>query len=172
MCRIFFFFFSSRRRHTRCSRDWSSDVCSSDLFSDDTAKRFEAYGWHVQRVADGNDVSALDAALATARRTTERPSLVIVRTHIAFGSPGKQDTAEAHGAPLGADEVKRTKQNLGWPSLEPFFVPAESLTQWRRAQERGARFEADWRKRWDAYRKGHGDLAARSEERRVGKECR
>src|SRR2546425_289433 len=111
----------------------------------------------------------LGAALAAARRTTERPSLVIVRTHIAFGSPGKQDTAEAHGAPLGADEVKRTKQNLGWPSLEAFFVPAESLTQWRRAQERGARFEADWRKRWDAYRKGHGDLAAELERRLAGR---
>ena len=145
------------------------DGDTSLAFSDDTAKRFEAYGWHVQRVADGNDVSALDAALAAARRTTERPSLVIVRTHIAFGSPGKQDTAEAHGAPLGADEVKRTKQNLGWPSLEPFFVPAESLTQWRRAQERGARLEADWRKRWDAYRKGHGDLAAELERRLAGR---
>src|SRR2546430_13500654 len=145
---ILFFFFSSRRRHTRFDCDWSSDVCSSDLFlasdgdlmegisheacslaghlklgkligiyddnhitidgdtslafSDDTAKRFEAYGWHVQRVADGNDVSTLDPALAAARRPTERPSLVNVRTHIAFGSPGYQDTAEAHGAPLGA----------------------------------------------------------------------
>ena len=145
------------------------DGDTSLAFSDDTAKRFEAYGWHVQRVADGNDLSALDAALAAARRTTERPSLVIVRTHIAFGSPGKQDTAEAHGAPLGADEVKRTKQKLGWPSLEPFHVPAESLAQWRRAQERGARFEADWRTRWDAYHTAHGDLAAELERRLAGR---
>src|SRR2546426_757075 len=145
------------------------DGDTSLAFSDDTAKRFEAYGWHVQRVADGNDVSALDAALAAARRTTERPSLVIVRTHIAFGSPGKQDTAEAHGAPLGADEVKRTKQNLGWPALEPFHVPAEALAHWRRAQERGARLEADWRKRWDAYRTAHRDLAAELERRLSGR---
>jgi len=145
------------------------DGDTSLAFSDDTAKRFEAYGWHVQRVADGNDLSALDAALAAARRTTERPSLVIVRTHIAFGSPGKQDTAEAHGAPLGADEVKRTKQHLGWPSLEPFHVPAESLAQWRRAQERGAGFEAEWRKRWDAYRTAHRDLAAELERRLSGR---
>src|SRR5256884_8131378 len=114
-----FFFFSSRRRHTRCSRDWSSDVCSSDL--DDTAKRFESYGWHVERVADGNDLGALDGALAAARRVADRPSLVIVRTHIAYGSPHKQDTPEAHGAPLGQEEVKLTKQRLGWTSLEPFY---------------------------------------------------
>src|SRR3989449_2362666 len=145
------------------------DGDTSLAFSDDTAKGFEAYGWHVQRVADGNDLSALDAALAAARRTTERPSLVIVRTHIAFGSPGKQDTAEAHGAPLGADEVKRTKRNLGWPSLEPFHVPAEALAHWRRARERGARLEAEWRKRWDAYRKAHGDLAGELERRLAGR---
>src|SRR6267143_4503732 len=145
------------------------DGDTSLAFSDDTAKRFEAYGWHVQRVADGNDLSALDAALAAARRTTERPSLVIVRTHIAFGSPGKQDTAEAHGAPLGADEVKRTKQNLGWPALEPFYVPDEALEQWRSAKARGARFEADWRKKWDAYRAAHGDLAAELERRLAGR---
>jgi transketolase len=94
---------------------------------------------------------------------------VIVRTHIAFGSPGRQDTAEAHGAPLGSEEVRRTKQNLGWPSLEPFHVPAESLAQWRRARERGARFEADWRKRWDAYRTAHGELAAELERRLAGR---
>jgi transketolase len=145
------------------------DGDTSLAFSDDTARRFEAYGWQVQRVADGNDLAALDAALAAARRATDRPSLVIVRTHIAYGSPGKQDTAEAHGAPLGAEEVKRTKENLGWPSLEPFHVPAESLAQWRRARERGARLETEWRKRWDAYRKAHADLAAELERRLAGR---
>src|SRR3989454_7644527 len=93
----------------------------------------------------------------------------VCSSDIAFGSPGKQDTAEAHGAPLGADEVKRTKQNLGWPSLEPFHVPAEALAHWRRARERGARLEAEWRKRWDAYRKAHGDLAAELERRLAGR---
>jgi len=112
-------------------------------FSDDTAKRFEGYGWHVQRVADGNDLPAIDAAITAARRVTDRPSLVILRTHIGFGSPNKQDTASAHGAPLGEEEVKLTKQNLGWPSLEPFFVPDEALAQWRQAKERGARLEAE-----------------------------
>src|SRR5207253_6954526 len=112
-----------------------------------------------ERVADGNDLEALDAALTTARRVTDRPSLVIVRTHIAYGSPHKQDTAEAHGAPLGAEEVKLTKQRLGWPSLEPFHVPDESLARWRDARERGAGLETEWRLRYDAYRKAHPDLA-------------
>src|SRR5881628_1961193 len=138
-------------------------------FSDDTARRFESYGWHVERVGDGNDLGALDAALAAARRITDRPSLVIVRTHIAYGSPHKQDTPEAHGAPLGVEEVKLTKQRLGWPSLEPFHVPAESLAHWRLARERGARLEADWRKQYDAYRQAHPQLAAELERRLTGR---
>ena len=138
-------------------------------FSDDTAKRFESYGWHVERVADGNDLGALDAALATARRVGDRPSLVIVRTHIAYGSPHKQDTPEAHGAPLGEDEVKLTKQRLGWPSLEPFYVPAEALAHWRLARERGARLEAEWTKKYDAYRQAYPALAAELERRLAGR---
>ena len=128
-------------------------------FSDDTAQRFEAYGWHVQRVADGNDLGALDAALAAARRVADRPSLIIVRTHIAYGSPHKQDTPEAHGAPLGEEEVKLTKQRLGWPSLEPFHVPDEALAHWRLARERGARLESEWNKTYEAYRRAHPQLA-------------
>jgi transketolase len=138
-------------------------------FSDDTAKRFEGYGWHVQRVADGNDLAAIDAAITAARRVTDRPSLVILRTHIGFGSPNKQDTASAHGAPLGEEEVKLTKQNLGWPSLEPFFVPDEALAQWRQAKERGARVEAEWNRKQGAYGLAHPDLAAELERRRAGR---
>src|SRR5439155_1373738 len=138
-------------------------------FSDDTAKRFESYGWHVERVADGNDLGALDAALAAARRVADRPSLIIVRTHIAFGSPHKQDTPEAHGAPLGQDEVKLTKQRLGWPSLEPFHVPEEALAHWRLARERGARLEAEWSKTYDAYRQAYPELAAELERRLAGR---
>ncbi len=138
-------------------------------FSDDTAKRFESYGWHVERVADGNDLGALDAALAAARRVADRPSLVIARTHIAYGSPHKQDTPEAHGAPLGEDEVKLTKQRLGWPSLEPFHVPAEALAHWRLARERGARLEAEWSKKYDAYRQAYPALAAELERRLAGR---
>jgi len=149
----------------RITIDGSTDLA----FSDDTAKRFESYGWHVQRITDGNDLKAIDSAIAQAKRATDRPSLIIVRTHIAWGSPHKQDTAEAHGAPLGADEVKATKQNLGWPSLEPFYVPDEALEQWRSAKTRGTQLEADWTKKWDAYRAAHADLAAELERRLAGR---
>ncbi len=140
----------------RITIDGSTDLA----FSDDTARRFEAYGWHVQQVADGNDLEAIDAATKRAKEVMDRPSLIIVRTHIAFGSPHKQDTADAHGAPLGADEVKATKQNLGWPSLEPFYVPDEALAEWRQVKERGRRLQDDWQQRWQAYEKAHPDLAA------------
>ncbi len=138
-------------------------------FSDDTAKRFESYGWHVQRVADGNDIAAIDAALVAARRVTDKPSLIILRTHIGFGSPNKQDTPGAHGAPLGEEEVKLTKQNLGWPSLEPFHVPEEALAHWRQAKARGAQLEAEWNKKAAAYRQAHPDLAAELERRLAGR---
>ena len=133
---------------------------STDLaFSDDTARRFESYGWHVQRVADGNDTDALDAAIRAARSVTDRPSLIIVRTHIAYGSPHKQDTAEAHGAPLGVEEVRLTKQALGWPSLEAFDVPEAAVAEWRKAKARGAKLHAEWQSRWEAYRRTFPDLA-------------
>ena len=149
----------------RITIDGSTDLA----FSDNTARRFESYGWHVQRIADGNDLKAIDSAIAHAKRVTERPSLIIVRTHIAWGSPHKQDTAEAHGAPLGADEVKATKQNLGWPSLEPFYVPDDALEHWRSAKARGAQLEADWTKKWNAYRAAHADLATELERRLAGR---
>src|SRR5438093_255390 len=113
--------------------------------------------------------NAVGLAIAQAKRVTERPSLIVVRTHIAWGSPHKQDTAEAHGAPLGVEEVKATKQNLGWPSLEPFYVPEEALEQWRTAKTRGAQLEAGWKKKWDAYCAAHPDLAAELERRLAGR---
>jgi len=138
-------------------------------FSDNTTRRFEAYGWHVQKIADGNNLKAIDAAIAQAKRVADRPSLIIVRTHIAWGSPHKQDSAEAHGAPLGADEVKATKQNLGWPSLEPFYVPDDALEHWRTAKARGAQLEGDWKRKWDSYRAAHPELAAELERRLAGR---
>ena len=138
-------------------------------FSDDTARRFEAYGWHVQRVEDGNDLGALDRAIHAAKRDTDRPSLVIVRTHIGYGSPHKQDTADAHGAPLGEEEVRLTKQNLAWPELEPFHVPERALAYWRGARERGAQREGDWSARYTAYRSAHPDLARELERRLTGR---
>jgi len=95
--------------------------------SDDAAKRFESYGWQVLHVADVNDLAAIDAAIAEAKADTQRPTLIITKTHIGFGSPNRQDTAKAHGEPLGKDEIALTKQTYGWPGTEPFFVPQDAL---------------------------------------------
>jgi transketolase len=144
------------------------DGPTSLAFSDDTAKRFSAYGWHVQRVEDGNDLAALNRAIRRAQRVTDRPALIIVRTHIAYGSPHKQDTAAAHGSPLGVEEVKLTKQNLGWPYEEPFTVPDQALACWRRAVRRGKRLENAWRRAWDAYAAHDPELARELERRLAG----
>ena len=102
-------------------------------FTEDCARRFESYGWHTQRVENGNDLEAIDRALAAAQAETERPSLILVRTHIGYGSPNKQDTFKAHGSPLGEAEVKLTKQTLGWPLDPLFYIPGEALTHFRLA---------------------------------------
>jgi len=134
---------------------------STDLaFTEDVRKRFEAYGWFVQEVADGNDLEAIDRALRAARAEKARPSLIKVRTHIAYGSPNKQDSAEAHGAPLGEEEVKLTKQNLGWPVEPAFHIPEEALAHFRRAIAEGERAEAEWQDRLAAYRQAFPQLAA------------
>jgi transketolase len=128
-------------------------------FNEDVGRRFEGYHWHVQHVADGNDLEALDRAILAAKAETERPSLIIVRTHIAFGSPNKQDTASAHGSPLGEQEILLTKRNLGWPSEEPFFVPAEALAYFHQAVERGIQLEQEWQEKYDAYATAYPALA-------------
>jgi transketolase len=137
-------------------------------FGDDTRKRFEAYGWQVLNVADVNDLDALDRAITDAKRETGRPSLIIVRTHIAYGSPNKVDTAEAHGAPLGEDEVRLTKDALGYPSQEPFYVPDEVLEHWRKATVRGAALQNGWLKQYLAYSKAHPPLAKELDRRLKG----
>lgn len=133
---------------------------STDLaFTENVAARFEAYGWHVQRV-DGHDLHAVEAALRAAQAEERRPSLIIARTHIAYGSPNKQDSAEAHGAPLGEEEVKLTKQALGWPTDTPFYIPEPALARFRRAVESGSAAQAAWQARFDAYEKAYPELAA------------
>jgi transketolase len=133
--------------------------------NEDHARRFQAYGWHTQLVEDGNDVAAIDLALRTAQGETRRPSLILVRTHLGFGSPDKQDTFEAHGSPLGVEEVKLTKQNLGWP-VEPLFdIPPEALTHFREALPRGQQAESEWRDRFARYATIHPDLAHEFQER-------
>jgi transketolase len=140
-------------------------AASTDLtFTEDCAKRFDAYGWHTQNVEDGNDLQAIDQALRAARNETARPSLILMRTHIGYGSPGKQDTFETHGSPLGAEEVKRTKQKLGWPAEPPFFVPQEALTCFRESVGKGEKSEAEWNRKFSAYAQKFPDLAREFEE--------
>ncbi len=137
-------------------------------FSEDRAARFAAYGWHTVAVSDGNDVEAIAQALEAARAETARPSLIAVRTHIGYGSPNKHDTYEAHGSPLGADEVRLTKRHLGWPPEPPFLVPQEVLAHMRKALERGARDEAAWNARMQAYEQAFPELAAELQRRLHG----
>jgi len=120
-------------------------------FSEDRARRFEAYGWHTASVPDGNDLATIESAIKSARAETARPSLILVRTHIGYGSPNKQDSFEAHGSPLGDDEVRLTKQNLGWPTEPAFLIPDTALARFREAVRSGAQAEATWRQRVGAY---------------------
>ncbi len=129
-------------------------------FSEDRAARFDAYGWHTVSIANGNDVSAIDEALRAARAETTRPSLILVRTHIGYGSPNKHDSFEAHGSPLGVDEVRLTKQNLGWPVEPHFLIPDAALAHFREAIARGARDERAGSERTAAYAAAYPDVAA------------
>ncbi|GAB4252963.1 MULTISPECIES: transketolase family protein [Deferrisoma] len=138
-------------------------------FSEDVEARFRAYGWHTLSVEDGNDLARLEAALAEARAETERPSLIRVRTHIGFGSPGKQDSADAHGAPLGPEEVRRTKENLGWPLEPAFHVPEEARKPFAAAAARGREARRAWGERFEAYRREFPGLAAELERRWEGR---
>lgn len=128
-------------------------------FTEDHVQRFAAYGWHTQSVEDGNDLEAIDHAISAARQDTERPSLILVRTHLGYGSPHKQDTFAAHGSPLGEEEVKLTKQNLGWPVEPPFLVPKEAEQHFRRAIDQGREAEAEWHEKFTAYEKQFPELA-------------
>jgi transketolase len=147
----------------------SIDGSTSLSFTEDVCKRYEAYGWHVQRVDDGNDLEALDRAYEAARRESARPSLIAVRTHIGFGSPNKQDTAASHGAPLGAEEVAATKQVLGWPPEPTFRVPKEALEPFRSAAAKGTREEIAWREMFSRYAEVHPELASEFLDRLDGK---
>lgn len=138
-------------------------------FDEDVQKRFEAYGWQVLRVADGNDLRAFDEAYQEALRETARPSLIIARTHIGYPAPHKMDTKEAHGSPLGEGEVRATKKILGWPPDEHFRVPPEALAAWRQSQPRGKAIEEEWREKFDFYSQSFPDLAQAFEDARAGR---
>jgi transketolase len=138
---------------------------AADLsFTEDCAKRFEAYGWHTESVEDGNDIEAIDRALRAAREETSCPSLILLRTHIGYGSPSKQDTFEAHGSPLGEAEVKLTKEKLGWPLEPTFYIPDEALAHFREAVNNGQKVEASWKERFSAYAEKFPELAKELEQ--------
>jgi transketolase len=128
-------------------------------FTEDVAKRYEAYGWHVENLGEEIGLERLEQALGAAAAVEDQPSLIIVRTHIAQGSPHKQDTAGAHGSPLGEEEVKLTKQAMGWPTEPPFFVPEDALAHFRASVARGAEQQEQWERRLAVYRGAFPDLA-------------
>jgi transketolase len=128
-------------------------------FTENVAARFRAYRWHVLRVSDGNDLLAIQKALKDAQAEMSKPSLIILRTHIAYGSPNKQDSHEAHGAPLGEEEVRLTKENLGLPMNRKFYVPDKALKVFRKCVDRGRKAQATWQKNFNAYARKHPELA-------------
>jgi transketolase len=141
---------------------------STDLaFTEDRAARFEAYGWHVQKVLDGNDTSAVDQAIITAKRDP-RPSLIACHTHIGFGLPTRQDTEKAHGEAPGQEELDGAKRNLGWPLEPKFFVPEDVLAFYRKAVKQGANLENSWNMQLDKYREQYPELASELERRLRG----
>ena len=141
---------------------------STDLtFSEDRNARFAAFGWHVQRVEDGNDVDSIDKAIQEARKDP-RPSLIAVRTHIGYGLPTRQDTAKAHGEPAGEEELAGAKKKLNWPLEPAFYIPDEVLKHFREIGEQGAKIEDEWNSLFDDYTKAHPELAAEFSRRMKG----
>ena len=139
---------------------------TTDLtFTEDVLARFEAYGWHTQRVEDGNDLAAIDAAIRRAKEVADKPSIIAVRTVIGYGAPTKQGTYKVHGAPLGEEELRAAKERLGWPVEPKFYVPDDVLAHFREAVERGREWERGWEERFARYRAQHPELAAELERR-------
>ncbi|MFN8450118.1 MAG: transketolase [Anaerolineae bacterium] len=150
------------------SNDVTLDGMASLTFSEDVGARFRAYGWQTLEVADGNDVEAIHAAIEEAKEERARPTLVVIKTVIGYGSPNKGGTSEAHGSPLGAEEVKLVKDFYGWPQ-EAFYVPGEALEHFREAVERGASEEAGWEAKLAAWRGAYPELAAEWDRAQAGR---
>ncbi len=146
----------------------SLDGPTSLSYSDDVPKRFEAYHWHVQRVADGNDLAALEAAIEAAKAETGKPSLIAVRTVIGYGSP-KAGSNKSHGEPLGAADVAATKKFFGFPEDQSFYLPDDALANWRKAGESGAKAEAEWKQLFAGYKTRFPEMAAEFERTQAGK---
>ena len=142
---------------------------STDLaFTEDRAKRFDAYGWHVQKVNDGNDVDAIDRAIAEAK-ADPRPSIIMCRTTIGFGAPKRQGTSKAHGEPLGDEELNAAKDNLGWPKEPRFFIPEDVLAFYRETEDRGRKTEAAWNRKFAEFKLANPEKGADLERRLAGK---
>jgi transketolase len=136
---------------------------TSEAFSEDVGKRYEAYEWHVQNIGEDMSLERLEQATREAMGEEERPSLIIVRSHIGYGSPHKQDTSSAHGSPLGEEEVRLTKEAYGWDPDKQFFVPEEALKHFRGCVERGAEMQSEWQMRFDGFSEVHPELAGEFE---------
>jgi len=137
-------------------------------FTEDVARRFQACGWHIQWVEEGNDIAALDSALRHAQAEALRPSLILVRTVIGYGAPNKQGTFQAHGAPLGPDEVRVAKEGLGWPAEPSFWIPEEARAHLQEAVKRGRQAEEEWQAAFAAYEREYAALAAEFRRRMAG----
>lgn len=150
----------------------SNDIClagsTSLSFTENVGARFEAYGWHVQKVNDGNDLEAIDRAIAVAK-ADPRPSLIEVKTLLGYGSPNKANTHDAHGSPLGKEEVAATKKNLGFPEDRDFYIPDEALAEFRKAVARGAEAQKAWQARYDAWAAENPELAAQWQDALAGR---
>jgi transketolase len=145
----------------------SLDGPTSLSYNDDVLERFKAYHWHTQRVADGNDLEAIEAAIKNAKAETERPSIIAVRTIIGYGSP-KAGTNKVHGEAMGAEAVAATKKFFGFPEDQSFYVPDDALANWRKAIDRGAELEAEWKKKFEGYKTANPELAAEFERTQKG----
>ena len=142
---------------------------TSLTFTEDVGKRFDAYGWHTRHVHEGNDVQEIEKAIEEARAETDRPSLILVHTHIGYGSPKKQDTFEAHGNPLGEEELQAAKKALGWPAMDKFYLPEDVVKFFREVGSKGAAKESEWQKKFDAYKQAFSKEAAEFEQMLSGK---
>jgi transketolase len=138
-------------------------------FTEDVARRFDAYGWHTHHVKDGNDTHEVATAIKRAQSEDQRPSLILVRTHIGYGSPKKQDTFEAHGNPLGEEELQAAKKALGWPTMDKFYLPEDAVSFFRQTGEKGGKTQAEWEKSFAAYKQAFPKEAAEFEEFVSGK---
>jgi transketolase len=151
--------------HNHISLAGATGLC----FTEDVGKRFDAYGWHTRHVHEGNDTADIAKAIEEAKAETGKPSLILVRTHIGYGSPKKQDSFEAHGNPVGEEELQASKKALAWPTMDKFYLPEDAVAFFRQSIDKGARAQSDWQKRFAAYKKAFASEAAELEQMIAGK---